>query len=369
MKAVFRVDAASHIGSGHVMRCLTLAQSMRNQGFEILFICRLFQGHMLDKVRSSGFTALSLPSNSKDHFACNDQDQPPYKNWLGIDWQSDADETLSLIGSECDWLIVDHYALDSRWEQKLRAKARFILTIDDLADRSHNCDLLLDQNVAISGKSDYRELTPESTQRFLGTEYCLLRPEFHFNYSRPSSDKFSLLVFMGGADSKGLSLKILDTLKTAGHLNLTVLLQPTHPDYASIAHICSQSGHTCLPETHNMAELIAQHHAAIIACGFISYETAALNVPSLLLPHSDIQNQVADRLVELGTGVKLMPELLNSKSLKAAINKLKGIRLDDQTLFPSGGTAKVIAAMQQISTTTPSCSQSTVAESFISRKP
>ncbi|WP_062270988.1 UDP-2,4-diacetamido-2,4,6-trideoxy-beta-L-altropyranose hydrolase [Endozoicomonas arenosclerae] len=349
MKAVFRVDAASHIGTGHVMRCLTLAEAMREKGFEVQFISRLFQGHMLDKIRSAGFNTLSLSSTSTPLAPLNQQDYPSYKNWLGTSWQNDAEETLSLMDTPCDWLVVDHYALDNQWEKKLRSKAKHILAIDDLADRQHDCELILDQNVQLPGKGDYKNLTPESTECLLGTEYCLLRPEFQCSYPKPPSDKFKVLLFMGGADASSNSLKILSELKAVEALELSVLIQSIHPDYPIIKEMCARFGHECLTESHNMAELIALHNAAIIACGFVSYETAALNIPALLIPLSDIQNQVADRLVELGTGIKIMPESLNTQQLVKSIEQLKNLDTDHQLAFQCDGTDKVVKAMLEIS--------------------
>src|SRR5690242_11062278 len=119
---VFRTDASSRIGYGHVMRCLTLAETLRQQGATARFVCREHEGHLCDLIEARGFLVSRLP---KPALTGNDVsgDQAGHAEWLGVTWQHDADETLaSLIALQIrpDWLIVDHYALDEQWERVLR---------------------------------------------------------------------------------------------------------------------------------------------------------------------------------------------------------------------------------------------------------
>src|SRR5205814_6661650 len=109
----------------------------------------------------------------------------------------------AVIAGGADWLVVDHYAIDWRWQQRLRASAARIMVIDDLANRRHDCDVLLDQNLHREMQARYREYVPHACRLLLGPEYALLRREFHAAHMvarRRDGSISRLLVFMGGGD-------------------------------------------------------------------------------------------------------------------------------------------------------------------------
>jgi len=139
----FRVDASLQIGTGHVMRCLTLADALKAAGASCRFICREHPGHLLGLIRQRGHAAIALPEIVVDlsPAAREHPFQPAHADWLGADWPTDAGQTqMALQGLVSDWLIVDHYALDARWESAVKTKYRKLMVIDDLADREHICD-------------------------------------------------------------------------------------------------------------------------------------------------------------------------------------------------------------------------------------
>lgn len=148
MRVAFRVDFSLDIGTGHVMRCLTLAEALRNDGMGSRFLSRRHPGHLIETIRGRGFPVevlLDLTAAQEATFPV--ELRPVHAAWLGTDWASDARQSRAVLaGSAVDWLIVDHYALDARWERGLRGCCRRLMIIDDLADREHDCDLLLDQN-------------------------------------------------------------------------------------------------------------------------------------------------------------------------------------------------------------------------------
>ena len=168
---VIRCDASLSIGSGHVIRCRTLARELRRRGSEIIFLCRRQQGDLIELLEQE-FMVLSLPEQplrqSKDL-----QGRDLYKAWLGCDQQQDAADCLESLTksgiSKVDWLVVDHYGLDINWEKQLITGMRTsnsqprLLVIDDLADRVHQADLLLDQNF-FGNETDqrYEQLVPAS---------------------------------------------------------------------------------------------------------------------------------------------------------------------------------------------------------------
>ena len=145
MNILIRVDSSNAIGSGHVMRCLTLADALREKGCTCQFVCRNHPGNLSDLIREKGYT-VSLLKLLEFQFEA----YPQHAAWVGADWQTDARQTAALISTQeplPDWLVVDHYGLDARWETSLRPAVGRIFVIDDLADRPHDCDCLLDQNL------------------------------------------------------------------------------------------------------------------------------------------------------------------------------------------------------------------------------
>lgn len=173
---VFRTDASYEIGTGHVMRCLTLARALRERGAECRFVCRAHPGYLLGRIREQGFEAFALPCASGE---CAQPGQAAesalaHAEWLGTDWRTDAEFTRAALGETiADWLVVDHYALDARWKTALRPHCRKLLVIDDLADREHHCDLLLDQNLVADIEHRYDSKLPEHCGRIiLGPQYA-----------------------------------------------------------------------------------------------------------------------------------------------------------------------------------------------------
>ena len=175
MQIVFRVDASIHIGAGHVMRCLALAKGLSKQGAECTFVCRPYVGNMLAIIAESGHKAVALPACTDD-LASIDDESMQCEKWLGTGWRNDARDMVRVLGGELvDWLVVDHYGIDERWEQVLRMSCKNLMVIDDLADRRHDCDLLLDQTYQRT-QNEYASFISKKSRLLLGARYALLRP-------------------------------------------------------------------------------------------------------------------------------------------------------------------------------------------------
>ena len=175
MKITFRTDASLQIGTGHVMRCLTLADALAARGAYCQFICRAHDGNLIEFIRRKGLTAHPLPAGAALPRSPTD---PTHAAWLGATQAEDAEACAPILAAQRpDWLIVDHYALDARWERALAPHYRKLMVIDDLADRPHSCDLLLDQTFGRDA-ADYRPLVPADCRLLCGSHYALLRPEF-----------------------------------------------------------------------------------------------------------------------------------------------------------------------------------------------
>ncbi|MDX9742086.1 MAG: UDP-2,4-diacetamido-2,4,6-trideoxy-beta-L-altropyranose hydrolase [Gammaproteobacteria bacterium] len=294
MHIAFRVDASVLIGSGHVMRCLTLADALRNRGAECHFICRQHTGDMLDFVQRRGYRAVALPAGND---TCRPAAEPCHASWLGVDWGTDADQTLQSLGPEVvDWLVVDHYALNYQWEQALRPHVHRIMVIDDLADRSHDCDLLLDQNFGRT-ENDYADVLVRSAPMLLGPKYSLLRPEFVAARGRRRDGEVRrVLVFFGGVDAANQTGRVIALLPRAlsPHVAVDVVIGAAHPHRAGIEAACLHAGYGCHVQTDRMAELMAAADLAIGAGGTTVWERACVGLPALVWPVAENQRaQVA----------------------------------------------------------------------------
>jgi len=310
VKVLVRVDGSTQIGSGHVMRCLTLATELKGKGFDVQFVCRDHPGQMSAFIESSGLQCNLLPRPEKPY----DQNELglAHSQWLGVDYRLDAEQTIAICGNtQFDWLVVDHYGIDYRWHGLLREYCKKILVIDDLADRRHDCDLLLDQTYG-RGESIYDQLVPHTCRKLTGTQYALLRPEFaqlrpKALQSRAKSSKTieNILVFMGGADKDNLSSVVLSALSTITwpakpKINLVVGLQSKRIDQLASSASSLPLDINLLRNVDNMADLMAEADLAIGAGGTTSWERCCLGLPSLVCIVAENQRVLTEALDKQG---------------------------------------------------------------------
>jgi UDP-2,4-diacetamido-2,4,6-trideoxy-beta-L-altropyranose hydrolase len=290
IRVVIRTDASLQIGTGHVMRCLTLATELLERGAEVQFMCRLHDGHLIDFIKGRGFAVVALPKGASLR-AVGTKDMLDHGHWLGCDWQTDVDQCSAAISAPVDWIIVDHYALDHRWETAMRDQSNQIMCIDDLADRQHDCDVLLDQSLGWCHEN-YRGLVPEHARLFLGPEYALLRPEFvqwrAVSLARRVTPQLRhILISMGGVDAGNVSGRVLRVLQDIEIVTLdrvTVVLGPLAPWWH---YVLAEAKKMPVPTrvlsgVDNMAELMTSCDLAIGAGGSTTWERCALGVPSIL---------------------------------------------------------------------------------------
>ena len=312
MRVVFRTDASLEIGSGHVMRCLTLADSLKAAGAKCGFICRAHHGHLLDMIRERGHESVCLPvknQNVRQESSPGDETQLAHAAWLGTDWRTDAEQTgVALNGQPADWLIVDHYALDDRWESALKPHYKKLMVIDDLADRKHLCDVLLDQNLTIAIETRYGGKVPEHCVCLNGPQYALLRPEFNAlratslaRRKKPSLNR--LLVFMGGSDAEDETSKVIEGIKISERRwkHIDVIVGQSFPALQDL-----QERLMTLPsaelhiQTPNMAALMTSADLAVTAGGSVTWEKCALGLPSLVAILGENQRPIATMMHERG---------------------------------------------------------------------
>ena len=291
------------------MRCLTLADAIAAKGGQCTFICREHTGNLNERIRSKGHTVQSLPMGET-----SDADLA-HSAWLGTTQGRDAQAcALILAGLKPDWLVVDHYALDSRWEFALSEYCAKVMVIDDLADRSHYCRVLLDQTLGRSA-DDYRSLVPTDCTLLCGSNYALLRPEFAalrtYSLQRRAQPKLkNLLITMGGVDKDNVTAKVLNVLRANPipvHCKITVVMGPTSPWLSDVKEKARAMPlpTTVLVNVDNMAQLMADSDLAIGAAGGSSWERCCLGLPTIMLMVADNQRDVAQALEHSGS-VKLL---------------------------------------------------------------
>lgn len=309
MKFVIRADASLIIGSGHIMRCLTLAELLKQQGHEVTFICRDHDGHLADFIKQKGFDIRLLAKSEHNDFAKGHA----HSDWLGVSETDDFAECQPIFQQlQPDWLIIDHYAIGQGWERlakNLLPNVK-ILAIDDLADRLHDCEILLDQNFG-RNIQDYQHLTPNHCQLLLGSRYTLLRSEFSqwreisINRRKSIKQPKNILVNLGGVDKDNVTLKILQSLHgyiqtSMKKFNVTVVMGKTAPYIDSVKSFAKSASFDCqvLVNVSNMAELMANADLAIGAAGSTTWERCCLGLPMVLIVLAANQTVIAEALAK-----------------------------------------------------------------------
>lgn len=297
MRFLIRVDASLTMGSGHVMRCLSLATALREHGHDVRFVCRQHQGHLSALLENQGYRVDLLPLGNTDGFAL-------YDSWVGASVEQDGQQTLALMDNDYDWVIVDHYGLDQRWQQIVRAKAKRIFVIDDLANRTHDCDLLLDQNLYHNQNTRYQGLVPAGAQLLLGPRYALLRHEFsqkRLDVQPRSGAVQRVLVFFGGMDADNYTTQAIQALAALNiKIDVDVVIGGQHPYRADIEARCAVHGYQCHVQTTQMATLMARADLAIGAGGSASWERCCMGLPALAISVADNQRQLVEDAAAAG---------------------------------------------------------------------
>ncbi len=369
MRVAMRADASLAIGSGHVMRCATLGQALRKAGHRVQMICRDLPGHMMDRLAGMDLATTALPAPTAPFQPA--KDDPPYASWAMVPWDLDARQTRAAMDPGTDWLIVDHYAFDRRWQAACAGAGRValrVMVIDDLFDRPHACDLLLDQNLGRSTR-DYQGLLAPGTQTMIGPSYALLRPDFA--QARTSALQAraartpalrSLLIAMGGVDAQDCTSALLRALARdppPGLAHVTVVLGAQAPGLGA-----AREALTTLPcdsdlrvDTADMASLMATADVAVGGAGGTALERCCLGLPTLIVVMAENQARAADLLASAGVARTLAdvsnltqatPETFDLQTAFAAMTpaRLRAMQEACASVTDGHGTARVLAALE-----------------------
>lgn len=316
LRVVFRSDASVEIGTGHVIRCLTLAQALAAEGHRCRFLCRDLPGHLGARITAEGFALTLLPAPdsraSLPHGPDERPEGPAHAGWAAVPWRQDAAETRAAAGG-ADWLILDHYAFDAAWEAAAMPPGARLMVIDDLADRAHLADLLLDQNLG-RRPADYDALMPAGAERLIGPRHALLRPAFAAARPAALAERAArghrlrhVLVTMGGIDLPNVTGAALAALAARPGLRATVVMGAHAP---ALEAVRAQAAAMPVPaevlvNTPDMAALMAKADLAIGAGGGTAWERCALGLPSLIAVLADNQAPAAAALQAAGAALSL----------------------------------------------------------------
>jgi len=301
VKVAFRVDASDRMGTGHFARCLTLAEALRERGVQTRFICREHRGHLISLLQQRGMPISVLPIVPSAHTSVPED----YAAWLGATQAEDAAQTMQAIkGEKLDCLVVDNYGIDVEWERKLRPHAGKLMVIDDLANRRHDCDVLLDQNYCKDGRSRYGGLVANTCTLLAGPRYALLRPEYA-SYRRTlrthSGQIKKILVSFGGSDLENVTGLALEALSRDAPrpLEVDVVVGANNPHRETLERQAAGMPRTRIhgPLPH-LAGLMAQADLAIGACGATTLERMCLGLPTVVISTSGNQWPASEALAE-----------------------------------------------------------------------
>lgn len=286
MRVIMRTDASVTTGSGHVIRCLTLADQLCGQGAEVAFLCAALPGSLTELINTRGYVCKQLSPSVASAFLI------------------DARETLlaaaEVMPGVADWLVVDHYSLDARWEESVRGCCRRLMVIDDIANRPHSCELLLDQNYEDALR--YQGLVPAACKQLLGPGYALLRPEYARN-RRPAEFRRRALqrifVFFGGSDPADLTGKTLNALMAPElrHLEVDVVVGGSYVHHETLNALSKARGRTTVhgPQLH-LADLMMAADIAVGAGGVTNWERMSIGLPSLVITLAENQEPISRQL-------------------------------------------------------------------------
>jgi UDP-2,4-diacetamido-2,4,6-trideoxy-beta-L-altropyranose hydrolase len=264
------------------MRCLVLARELARRGAKIDFISRELPAPLRERIEREGYGVVHLPAVAGAR-------APADK--LGVPALEDARATYAVLEQlRPRWLIVDHYGIDAGWEAMQRPVVESIIVIDDLADRAHNCDVLLDQNYNGPATAQrYDGLVPERCLRLLGPRYALLRPEYAIMrryVTRTHGEIRRVLVSCGGADPSDETSKILRALSAPEfrHLALDVVIGANHPQPRAVEELAaSRPATTLFRDLPSLAGLMLRADLAIGAGGTSTWERLCLQLPSVAI--------------------------------------------------------------------------------------
>jgi len=338
MNFCFRADASTYIGTGHIIRCLALADELNRRGDRIYFVCRKEKEDLIELIEKRGYKVFSLPKGIN----------------IGIDKEMTG-TFLQRIPGVIDWLIVDHYDIGISWESFQRDYVRNIMVIDDLANRKHDADVLLDQQHN-TNKLRYDNIVPSDCIKLLGTEFAIIRPQFckvRESLRDREGDIKRIFIFMGGSDSKNLTCLALNAIKRINfpEISIDIVIGSLNQYHKDIERLANKIPNTSIHyNVENMAELMAASDLAVGSGGTTTWERCCVGLPTIMLTSAENQLTIAEELskggyvVYVGWHRSIVENDIYEKLLFLLKNKelVKQLSLKVKRLVDGKGTMRVV---------------------------
>ncbi len=294
------------------MRCIALAEAVAERGIRVIFVCRELPGNWTRVLKSFDFKLFLMDGPGFGRVSGSRPDGIQ-NQWPETDQDQDAEETLARVGHENpEWLVVDHYLIGFKWENRMKQFANKIMVIDDLANRTHQCDLIIDHNLHSDSSRRYSNLVPLDSIQMLGPSYALLRSEFHKIRQRAQTRKESInriLVSFGGADLSGETLAAVRAVLMLKRkdIHADVVIGSDNPFFRELCELSKLNpGIRLHSPSHCIGELMAGADLAIGAGGVSSLERCCLGLPSVVKPIASNQVKPMKALAEAGA-IDLIP--------------------------------------------------------------
>lgn len=270
---LFRADSSSEIGTGHIMRDLVLAKQYPHA--KILFATQDLSGNINHKISEAGYEIHTLNSANVE----------------------ELDKLIKKLNT--DLLVIDHYDIDAKQEKQLKIKnpTLKILSFDDTYEK-HYCDILLNHNIS-ADKKKYKDLVPKDCELRCGTEYTLLRDEFHQAKKLPKkkNEKFTIFLAMGGADHSNLTIKILKVLKNFKNIQVHLLTTKANKNLKKLQEYTKNKKWIHLHiDSIKVAKIMKKSDFAIATPSGIANELLFMDIPFLTIKTTDNQKRMYNYL-------------------------------------------------------------------------
>jgi UDP-2,4-diacetamido-2,4,6-trideoxy-beta-L-altropyranose hydrolase len=343
VNVVFRTDGSSKMGTGHVMRCITLAKELAKKS-SVTFVLSYESKYISELIKSSlsSCKVVLLPESKHKYIH-----EHLFNYEHIIEDSGNTKKVIDEVGN-VDWLIIDHYGIDEKWETKFRSSVKNIMVIDDLANRKHDCDILLDQNFYIDAEKRYDGLVPDDAVCLIGVSYALLREEFVKSKKSSVKDNVdNILVSFGGGDPDNITAEVLEVLKDDSYskINVNAVMSNASEHKDFIKKICEENDNFKYHlQIDYMARLMSEADIFIGAGGSTSLERMAMGLPSVVVSIAENQNKICEDLAKanlvkyVGTSKEytndkfkdVLNQAISDKSWREFLS-LKGVDLVDGT--------------------------------------
>ena len=328
-----RVDSSPEIGIGHMMRCLTLAQELKNNFDKIIFLTQKNSGDFIGTIMKNEFEVIFIPTTNND--------------------PNIIKNLITAYSENKNFLLIDHYDIGSNFESSLKNIFERIFVIDDLANRKHDCDLLIDQNYYRDLNQRYEKLIQNGTITLLGPKYAIIRPEFrkiNKKTIKKNSQIKKILVSFGGSDPTNECKKVLDALCSIENSKFEIIvaagiynhkfeqLKKLYEKYSNIK---------IYRHVDELSRLMVNSDLFIGAGGTTTWERFYMGLPSIVTIISDDQKESIEFLSDMGHVVNLgLAKNVTSKTYVQTLQKpnfdlIYNMSLHNQKLVDGNGSNRI----------------------------